>query len=105
LGHLPADAGHFCRGFAQRVIAFFILRYIEKKARLFEVRAVLCPRLDDVLERRLFSEKCLGLFSVVPEIRLGCELVQFVDALLLALDVKDASAIARDALPGGSVAR
>jgi hypothetical protein len=47
----------------------------------------------------------LGFFRVVPKIGLPGELIQLIDALLLAFDVKDASAKARAALPGGSVLR
>jgi hypothetical protein len=49
----------------------------------------------------LFSQDPLRLFGVVPEIRLIGELIQLCDALLLAVDVKDASAKARAALRDG----
>jgi hypothetical protein len=39
----------------------------------------------------LLSEDGLRLFGVVPEIGFGGELVQLFDALLLAVEVKDAS--------------
>jgi len=49
----------------------------------------------------LFSENGLSFFSVVPEVGLRCDFVEFFYALLLAVDVKDASAAAQAALPGG----
>jgi hypothetical protein len=52
----------------------------------------------------LFFEYCLSLFSVVPEIRLRSDLMQFIDPLLFAFDVKDASAVYRVVAPGASVA-
>jgi hypothetical protein len=101
LRHLGADGGNFGCGLAQRIVALFVFGDIKKKPRLFEVRAVLRPGVDDAFEGRLFLEDRLRLFRVVPEIRLGGDLVQLLDPLLLALDVKDASAKARVALPGG----
>ena len=74
---------------------------VEKKARLFEIRAMLLPGVDDAFEGGLFPENALGFFAVVPKIRLDGELVQLLDALLLAVDVKDASAKARAALRSG----
>jgi hypothetical protein len=64
---------------------------------------VLFPGIDDGFERGLLFEDSLSLFAVVPEIRLRGDLVQLGDAFLLSLKVKDASAIARVVLPGGSV--
>jgi hypothetical protein len=63
---------------------------------------MLCPRIDHRFERRLFLEYRLSFFCVVPEIRLGSDLVQLLDPFLLAFDVKDASAGDRDALRGES---
>jgi hypothetical protein len=59
------------------------------------------PTGENRFERRLFFENGLGFFGVVPEIRLGGDLAQFFDTLLLAVDVKAASAAAQDALRGG----
>jgi hypothetical protein len=52
----------------------------------------------------LLSENALGLFGVVPELRLGSELVELLDPLLFPIDVKDASAKVRGAPPAGKVA-
>jgi hypothetical protein len=49
----------------------------------------------------LLFEDGLGLVRVVPKIWLGGDLVQFCDALLLAVEVKAASASAQAALRGG----
>jgi hypothetical protein len=70
LRHLPADRGDLGRGFAQRIVALFIFGDVEKEPRLFEIRAVLFPGVDDAFEGRLFFKKRLGFFRVVPEIRL-----------------------------------
>jgi hypothetical protein len=59
------------------------------------------PGIDDAFESGLLFENALGLLAVVPEIRLCGELIQLGDALLLSLEVKDASATNRVALPGG----
>jgi hypothetical protein len=42
----------------------------------------------------------LGFVGIVPEIRLRGYLIEFLDPLLLAVEVKAASAKARAALPG-----
>ena len=78
-------------GFAERLFAFLVFGEIEKEARLFELGAILLPRLQNAFETRLLLENSLGLVAVVPEIRLGGKLVQLFDALLLAVEVKDAS--------------
>lgn len=62
---------------------------------------MLGPSVNDSLERGLLLENALGFFAVVPEIRLMGQMVQLIEALLLALDVKDASARDRVALQGG----
>jgi hypothetical protein len=62
---------------------------------------VLGPASDHVFERRLLFEDALRLVGVVPEIGMVGKLRQLVDSLLLAVDVKDASAIARAAAPNG----
>jgi hypothetical protein len=46
----------------------------------------------------------LSLLSVVPEIGLRSDLIQFLDPLLFAFDVKDASAVYRVVAPGESIA-
>ena len=102
LCHFFADGGDFCCRFAERVFALFILGDVKKKPRLLELGAMFFPRIDHRFERGLFLEYRLGFFGVVPEIRLGGDLVQLLDPFLLAFDVKDASAGDRDALRGGS---
>jgi hypothetical protein len=64
---------------------------------------VLLPVVYDGFKGRLFFKYYLSLFSVVPEIRLRSDLMQFLDPLLFAFDVKDASAIYRAVAPGASV--
>jgi hypothetical protein len=48
LGQLLSDLGDFARRFAERLFAFFVLREIKKKARLFQLRAIFFPRVEDV---------------------------------------------------------
>jgi hypothetical protein len=91
VGQLLRDLGNFDGGFVQRLFAFFVFGEIEKKTRLFELGAILLPRFQNGFYARLLFEDCLRLVGFVPEIRLGGELVQLFDALLLALKVKDAS--------------
>jgi len=59
------------------------------------------PTSENAFEGRLFFENALRLVGVVPKIRLGGNLVQFRDTLLLGVDVKVASAVAPAALRGG----
>jgi hypothetical protein len=73
--HFFTDGGYLCRRFGERVFALFILRDVKKKPRLLEFGAMLCPRIDHRFERRLFLEYRLSSFRVVPEIRLGSDLV------------------------------
>jgi hypothetical protein len=101
-GHLFANSGDLCCGLGEGVLAFFIFSNIKEKPGLFQLGAMLCPCVDDRFERRLFFEYRLGFFCVVPEIGLRGDLVQFLDPLLLAFDVKDASAEDRDAVRGES---
>jgi hypothetical protein len=75
LRHLGADGRDFRCGFAQRVFALFVFGDAKKKTRFLEVRVVLRPGVDDAFERRLFLENRLRFFRVVPEIRLGGDLV------------------------------
>jgi hypothetical protein len=103
LRHFLRNLGDLGRGLAQRIFVFFVLGYVKKEARLFEAGALFFPGVDDPFEGRLFLENGLGFFAVVPEIGLGRDLVQFFDTLLLAGDVKAASAKARRALRGGSI--
>jgi hypothetical protein len=56
---------------------------------------------ENAFKGRLFFENALRLVGVVPKIRLGGDLIQFRDALLLGVDVKAASAVAPAALRGG----
>jgi hypothetical protein len=62
---------------------------------------VFFPALEHVFQGRLFFENGLGFVGVGPKFRLGGDLVQFRDALLLGVDVKAASATVRAALRGG----
>jgi len=101
-GHLFANSGDLCCGLGKGVLAFFIFSNIKEKPGLFQLGAMLCPCVDDRFERRLFFEYRLSFFCVVPEIGLRGDLVQFLDPLLLAFDVKDASAEDRDAVRGES---
>jgi hypothetical protein len=91
LGQLLRDLGDFGRRFVQRFFALFVFGEIEKKTRLFELGAILLPRVQDVFYPRLLFEDRLRLVGVVPEIGLGGELIQLFDALLLAVEVKAAS--------------
>jgi hypothetical protein len=104
LRELLSDLGDFAGRFAERFLALFIFGEIEKEARLFELGAILLPRVEDVFEARLLLENSLRLVGVVPEIGLGGELVQLFGPLLLAVEVKDASGEARASLAGESVA-
>jgi hypothetical protein len=97
-GHLFADSQYLCCCFGKRIFAFFVFSDIKKKPRIFEIGAMFRPCLDDRFERGLFLEDRLGFFCVVPEIRLGGDLVQLLDSFLLRFDVKDASAGDRDAV-------
>ena len=101
-GHFFANSGDLCCGLGKGVLVFFIFSDIKKKPGLFQLDAMLCPCVDDRFERRLFFEYRLGFFCVVPEIGLRGDLVQLLDPVLLAFDVKDASAGARDAVRGES---
>jgi hypothetical protein len=58
------------------------------------------PASEYRFESRLLFEDGLSFLGVVPKIRLGGDLVQFLDALLLAVDVKAASATAQAVLRG-----
>jgi hypothetical protein len=89
--------------FVQRFLAFFVDRQIEKKTRLLKTGAVLLPSVDDIFERGLFFQDSLSLFAVIPEIWLGRDSIQLLDPLAFFIEVKDASAAVRVALPGGSI--
>lgn len=101
LRQLLANRSHFCGRFVERVVVLLVLGDFQKKPGFLEVRAMLFPGADKTFNRRLLSENALRFFRVVPKIRLPGDLVQFDDALLLGLDVKDASAKALLALRGG----
>jgi hypothetical protein len=75
LRHFFTDGGNFRSGFGQRVFALFVFGNVKKKPRFLEVRVVLRPGVDNAFEGRLFLENRLRLFRVVPEIRLGGDLV------------------------------
>jgi hypothetical protein len=75
LRHFFTDGDNFSRGFVQSVLALFVFGNVEKKPRFLEVRVVLRPGVDDAFEGRLFFENRLRFFRVVPEIRLGGDLV------------------------------
>jgi hypothetical protein len=91
LGQLLRDLRDFSGGFVERFFALLVFGEIEKKARLFQLGAIFFPGLQDGFYTRLFLEDGLRLVGVVPKIGLGGELVQLFDALLLAVEVKDAS--------------
>jgi hypothetical protein len=76
LGQFLGDFADLGRCFAQRLLALLVFREVEKEARLFELGPVLLPRIEDVLDAGLLFEDRLRLIGVVPEIRLGGELVQ-----------------------------
>jgi len=59
------------------------------------------PRVYDPFESSLLLENSLRFFRVIPEIGLRADFGEFFYALLLAVDVKDASAEARVALLSG----
>jgi hypothetical protein len=67
--------GNFGRRLIQRIFALLLLGDIKKKARLFEARALLLPRFDNIVKGGLFSENTLGFFAIVPEIRFGGDIV------------------------------
>jgi hypothetical protein len=75
LRQLLADRGNLRRGLVERLFALFVFGDVEEKTRLFQVGAVLGPRLDGALERRLLFKNRLGFLGVVPKIGLGSELV------------------------------
>jgi hypothetical protein len=91
LGQLLRDLRDFSSGFVERLFALLVLSEIEKKTRLFQLGAKFLPGLQDAFQSRLFLEDALRLIGFVPEIGPGGELVQLFDALLLAVEVKDAS--------------
>ena len=101
LSHSLSDFGDLCRCLVEGLFALFVLSDVEEETRFFEIRSVLFPGIYDAFEGGLFSENGLSFFSVVPEVGLRCDFVEFFYALLLAVDVKDASAEARVALLGG----
>jgi hypothetical protein len=73
--HFPADRGDLRCRLRERVLAFFVPGNVEKKPRFLEIGAVFAPGVDNRLERGLFFEKRLGSFRVVPEVRLGGDLI------------------------------
>jgi hypothetical protein len=48
LGQFLTDPGDFAGSLIEGLLALFVLREIEKEARLFEVGAILLPRIEDV---------------------------------------------------------
>jgi hypothetical protein len=100
LRHLLGDRRDFAGGFTERLFALLIFGNVEKKTRLFKICLMLFPISENRFESGLLFENGLSFVGVGPEIRLGGDLVQLLDALLLAVDVKAASAIAPAALRG-----
>jgi hypothetical protein len=49
VGHFLTDLRHFSGGLAERLFALFVFGEIEKEARLFQLGAILLPRVEDVL--------------------------------------------------------
>jgi hypothetical protein len=70
LRQLLGDFADLGGRFAERLFALLVLREIEKEARLFELGAVLLPRVEGVLDASLLFEDRLRLVGVVPEIGL-----------------------------------
>jgi hypothetical protein len=75
LGHPLRHLGDLRGGFAERLFALLVFRYIEKEPRFFKSRSIFFPGVYDIFEGGLLFENTLGLFAVVPEIRLGSDLV------------------------------
>jgi hypothetical protein len=88
----------------ERLLAFFVFGDVEKETGFFETRPVFLPSVYDRSKRGLFLENALRFFRVVPEIGARGNLIELLDTFLLAVEVKDASAKARVALPSGKVA-
>ena len=101
LGHLLGDCVDLAGGFAERFVALLVFGDVKKKPRLRKIGVMFFPTGENVFEGRLFFKNALRFVGVVPKIRLGGDLVQFRDALLLGVDVKVASAVARAALRDG----
>lgn len=70
LPDIARNLGDLRYRFAQSFLAFFVCREIEKKTSFLKTRPVFLPGVEEILERGLLSQNPLGLFSVVPEIRL-----------------------------------
>ena len=81
------------------------LGQVQKEARFLDARVALAVVVHGLPEQGLFLEDLLGLVGVVPEVGLGGEGYQFVDSLLLAVDVKDASVAGRACPRSVSVVR
>jgi hypothetical protein len=58
----------------QSLVALFFAGKVKKKPSLLQVRSVLLPIIYDDFKGRLLFKYGLSFFSVVPEIRLGCDL-------------------------------
>src|SRR5688500_4258134 len=101
LGHFLPDARDFGRGLGESIFTLLFFGDVEKEARLFQIRAMLRPSVNNALKRGLLPYDPLSFFRVVPKIRLIGEPAYILDPLLFAVDVKDASVKARVALPGG----
>src|ERR1700751_1467342 len=82
-----SDSGGLCRFLVEGLFALFVLGDVEEETRFFEIRSVRFPGIYDAFEGGLFSENGLSFFSVVPEVGLRCDFVEFFYALLLAVDV------------------
>jgi hypothetical protein len=74
LRHFSAHARDFGRCLGEGIFTFLFLGDVEKEARLFEIRAMLRPCVNDALERGLLPENPLRFIRVVPKIRLIGEL-------------------------------
>jgi len=91
LGQFLGDLRDFARRFVQRLFTLLVFGEIEKETRLLQLGAIFLAGLQDAFYTRLLFEDCLRPVGFVPKIRFGGELVQLLDALLLAVEVKDAS--------------
>ena len=81
------------------------LGQIQKETCFLDTRMAFAVVVHGFPEQGLLLEDLLGLFGLVPEVGPGGEGYQLVDALLLAVDVKDASVAAGACLRAVSVVR
>jgi len=73
---------------------------LEEDTGVFESLIELLPRLDRLLQPRLFAQDGLRPLLVVPELRLGGQVFEFGDFQSALVDVKDAPAAPASAARG-----